>query len=75
VVNYYIAEVLSQTDFCPFGIGVPGRQFSAGTGYRYGFNGKENDGETKGEGNSYDFGDRIYDPRIGRWQLLIIFKS
>lgn len=37
------------------------------SGYVYGFNGKENDGEIKGEGNSYDFGARIYDPRIGRW--------
>jgi RHS repeat-associated protein len=35
--------------------------------YRYGFNGKENDNEVKGEGNSLDFGARIYDPRIGRW--------
>jgi RHS repeat-associated protein len=36
-------------------------------GYRYGFNGKEKDDEIKGSGNSYDFGARMYDPRIGRW--------
>ncbi|WP_121356788.1 RHS repeat-associated core domain-containing protein [Flavisolibacter nicotianae] len=36
-------------------------------GYRYGFNGKEKDNEIKGEGNSLDFGARIYDPRLGRW--------
>lgn len=36
-------------------------------GYRYGFNGMEKDDEMKGEGNSYDFGARIYDPRVGRW--------
>ena len=35
--------------------------------YKYGFNGKEKDDEVAGEGNSYDFGARIYDPRIGRW--------
>jgi RHS repeat-associated protein len=35
--------------------------------YRYGFNGQERDNEWKGEGNSYDFGARIYDPRLGRW--------
>jgi RHS repeat-associated protein len=35
--------------------------------YRYGFNGKENDKDIKGDGNSYDFGARIYDPRLGRW--------
>lgn len=46
---------------------IPGRQYSAGSGYRYGFNRKEEDDEVKGEGNSLDFGARIYDPRIGRW--------
>ena len=35
--------------------------------YRYGFNGMESDNEVKGEGNSYDFGARIYDSRVGRW--------
>jgi len=46
---------------------IPGRKFSATDSYRYGFNGKENDNEVKGEGNSLDFGARIYDPRLGRW--------
>jgi len=45
----------------------PGRQYSAGTGYRYGFNGKENDNEVKGEGNQQDYGMRVYDPRIGKF--------
>ena len=35
--------------------------------YRYGFNGKEKDDELKGEGNSYDFGARMLDSRVGRW--------
>ncbi len=46
---------------------MPGRKYSAGTGYRYGFNGKENDNEVKGEGNQQDYGMRIYDPRIGKF--------
>jgi len=46
---------------------IPSRKFSAGTGYRYGFNGKENDNEVKGEGDQIDFGSRIYDPRLSRW--------
>lgn len=45
----------------------PGRQFSLGSGYRYGFNGKENDNEVKGEGSQQDYGMRIYDPRLGRF--------
>jgi RHS repeat-associated protein len=39
----------------------------ASGGYRYGFNGKENDNEVKGEGNQQDYGMRIYDPRLGRF--------
>lgn len=46
---------------------MPGRRFSAGNGYRYGFNGKENDNEIKGGGNQYDYGFRIYDPRLGKF--------
>jgi RHS repeat-associated protein len=45
---------------------MPGRSWNNGS-YRYGFNGKEEDDDIKGEGNSLDFGARIYDPRIGRW--------
>nr|WP_295877194.1 RHS repeat-associated core domain-containing protein [uncultured Chitinophaga sp.] len=36
-------------------------------GYRYGFNGKENDNEIKGAGNQQDYGFRIYDPRIAKF--------
>ncbi|MFN0187706.1 MAG: RHS repeat domain-containing protein [Bacteroidia bacterium] len=41
-----------------------------GKSYRFGFNGKENDNEVKGSGNSLDFGARIYDSRLGRWLSL-----
>ncbi len=51
----------------PFGMLTPCRNWSAGSEYRFGFNGKESDDETYGEGNAYDFGARIYDPRLGRW--------
>ena len=44
------------------------------TGFRFSFNGKENDNEVKGVGNSLDFGARIYDSRLGRW-LSIDFLS
>ncbi len=45
---------------------MPGRVFSSAS-YRYGFNGKENDNDVKGTGNQIDFGNRAYDPRIGRF--------
>ena len=38
--------------------------------YKYSFNGKEKDDEVKGGGNSYDYGARIYDPRLGKWLSL-----
>ena len=44
----------------------PSRQYSV-SGYRYGFNGKEQDPETYGQGNIYDYGFRIYNPRLGRF--------
>lgn len=37
------------------------------TAHRFGFNGKEIDSEVAGNGNSYDYGFRIYNPRIGRF--------
>ncbi|MBC7384076.1 MAG: hypothetical protein H7296_14015 [Bacteroidia bacterium] len=45
---------------------MPGREYNAGN-YRYGFNGKEKDDELNGKGNTIDFGDRIYDSRVGRF--------
>ena len=49
---------------------MPGRRYSAGNQYRYGFNGKENDSEIKGEGNQQDYGMLIYDPRL--WRFLSV---
>ena len=43
---------------------MPGRQYNASTGYRYGFNGKEKDKELV----QYDYGFRIYDPRLVRFK-------
>ena len=46
---------------------MPGRSYSSGSLYRYGFNGKENDNEVKGTGNQQDYGMRVYDPRLGKF--------
>ena len=64
----YEPEVINSTDYYAFGGQMPGRSSSLGnTPYRYGFNGKENDNEVKGQGNQQDYGMRIYDPRIAKF--------
>jgi RHS repeat-associated protein len=62
-----IPRLLSTEDYYAFGMIMPGRRFSAGGSYRYGFNGKEEDDDVKGDGNQQDYGMRIYDPRLGRF--------
>ncbi len=71
-LDYYKAIVITANDYYPFGMIMIGRNYNNGTAvdYRFGFNGKENDNEVKGEGNQIDFGARAYDPRIGRWLSL-----
>ena len=56
------------------GSGVLSNDYPGGQGsndmygaYRYGFNGKEMDNEVSGAGNQYDYGFRIYNPRLGRF--------
>jgi RHS repeat-associated protein len=55
---------------------MPGRTYSAMTGYRYGFNRQEKDDEIKGDGNSYNAEFWEYDPRIGRrWNVDPVEKA
>ena len=79
--NNALPEVVSMQDYYPFGMLQPSRfgslqkeqgsevlSWTVGKGsYRYGFNGKENDNEVKGEGGQIDYGMRVYDPRIGKF--------
>ena len=67
-VTYFIPDVVSANDYYPFGSLQPDRSYPAnGSGYRYGFNGKEKDDEVKGNGDQIDYGMRVYDPRVGRF--------
>lgn len=52
-------------DYDPFGMLLVGRTFDVN--YRYGFNGKEHDTDPYGQGNVYDYGFRIYNPRLGKF--------
>ena len=70
--DYYVAEVVHQQDYYPFGSPMPGRKYdlSGAKMYRFAFNGKESDDETYGIGDEYDYGARIYDPRVGRFMSM-----
>lgn len=68
-VDHFLPEIMSISDYYPFGSPIFSRAFACGE-YRFGFNGMERDDEVKGVGNSLDFGARIYDSRLGRWLAL-----
>ncbi|HXP51400.1 MAG TPA: RHS repeat-associated core domain-containing protein, partial [Bacteroidia bacterium] len=65
-VNHYEPDIISGTDYYAFGAPMYGRTFESNN-FRYGFNGKEKDDETFGNGNEYDYGFRIYNPRLGKF--------
>jgi RHS repeat-associated protein len=69
LIDHYEPDIVSAQDYYPFGMLQPGRSYLSlnGDKYRYGFNGKENDNEVKGDGNQQDYGMRVYDPRLGRF--------
>ncbi len=63
----FIAYIADSTYAGGGGSGSGGSGVNGAMVYRYGFNGKEDDDEVKGEGNQYDYGFRIYDPRIAKF--------
>jgi RHS repeat-associated protein len=72
IVAYYDANVMSYSDYYPFGMVMPGRSnplnMVDAEGYRYGFQGQELDDEIKGQrGTSVNYEYRMHDPRIGRF--------
>jgi RHS repeat-associated protein len=52
-------------EYYPFGMTMPGRNFSSNE-FRYGFNGMEKDDEISGTGNNYTAEFWQYDSRLGR---------
>ena len=78
-IDYFDADVQSAQEYYAFGSIIPGRTYlspvgGVGGGYRYGFNGKENDNEVKKDqdgnpnvGTQQDYGMRIYDSLTGRF--------
>jgi RHS repeat-associated protein len=67
LVDYYVADVVTANDYYPGGMVMPGRSYSSTSKYRYSFNGQELSNEIYGENNAFDFGNRIYSPRLCKW--------
>ncbi|MCU0415797.1 MAG: hypothetical protein MUE33_01310 [Cytophagaceae bacterium] len=61
----YKVRVMSLMDYYPFGMEIADRSYN--DSYRYGFNGKEKDKNEWNAGSIYDYGFRIYDPRLGKF--------
>ena len=69
VVSGYEADVISASDYYPFGMLMSERSYSS-PAYRYGFNGQQKDDEVSGEGNTNTAQFWEYDCRLGRrWNL------
>lgn len=62
----FSANLKSYNNFYPSGMIEPDKTFSSDE-YRYSFNGKEVDKEVNGNGNIYDYGFRVYNPRLARF--------
>ncbi|MFN6379528.1 MAG: RHS repeat domain-containing protein [Flavobacteriales bacterium] len=68
-LSYYRADVVSYSDYYPFGAPMTERTaLVTPTDVRYGFNGKEVDSEGMGGGlSTYDYGFRICNPNIAKF--------
>lgn len=76
-IDYYKADVITATDYAPFGMQLFGRTYSVGSGkYRYGHNGQEKSLEIDANGNSMTAEFWQYDARLGRrWNVDPVFKE
>ena len=59
-------QLTTTIDYYSYGSYLSGRTYNT-TENNYGYQGKPKDDELKGNGNSYDFGARLLDTRVGRW--------
>jgi RHS repeat-associated protein len=69
-VDYYMAEIVKSTEYSCYGVELAGWGYISVESFRYGYNGKEKNDEIYGEANCIDYGERIYDPRLGRWSAV-----
>ena len=64
--NVFDHTVVDAGDYYAFGSDMPSRAYTEND-YRYGFNGKEKDVNGEWGNTVYDYGFRIYDPRIAKF--------
>ena len=64
-VASYKPEILETHDYYSFGMDMPGRNVTPIDAYRFGNNGKEKDNEMYN--GAQDFGERMYENRLGKW--------
>jgi RHS repeat-associated protein len=64
-VASYSPDIVSNSDYYPFGQTMPGRTWVGGDSYRYGYQDQEQDPEYWNGAVSYEY--RIEDPRVGRF--------
>ncbi len=77
IIDYYNADVITATDYYPFGQEMPGRKYSQpNTKYRYGFNGQMKDNDISSGGDHYTAEFWEYDSRTGRrWNIEPLTKK
>ena len=55
-IDFYEADLLSATDYYPFGMSMPGRNFNNGNEYKFGLNGQEKSTEINNNSTTAEFG-------------------
>ena len=63
-INAGVARKIQETDYYGFGLSI--QRSLVGTENKYQYNGKEEQDQEK----MYDYGARLYDPVIGRWNVM-----
>jgi uncharacterized protein (TIGR02594 family) len=73
-VDYFVVEILSASDYSPFGVLLQNREFTSAK-YSYGWGSHEKVDEISGAGNHYTAEFWEYDPRTGRrWNIDPVYK-
>ena len=63
-----LKQVLVYRDYYPFGWKLPGRTYTSGAGYRYGFQGEYAERDEETGWSAFEL--RSYDGRVGRWMSI-----